>query len=199
MKKDLVSGLIKVANNLDSLGYMEEANIVDRVAKKIIVSQYQLLNKGQAQYIKITNNYNSDISNYKNLVFSAYDENNTKNKKLYLKLADDLLRAVKERGTYDDKTKKAFELQTSRILYDAQKGYEDINIAFDDDKSKPLNYYLMKYNITDFRGNLKDDIISKEILNTRFKNLKNDPDIVGKAGYFKRQLGNTYNLLALRF
>ena len=38
MKKEIVDKLIKVANNLDSLGYMREANIVDRVAKKIVLS-----------------------------------------------------------------------------------------------------------------------------------------------------------------
>ena len=70
MKKEIVDKLIKVANNLDSLGYMREANIVDRVAKKIVVSanpEVDILSLGQALSIPVTGDYAKDILNYKKL------------------------------------------------------------------------------------------------------------------------------------
>ena len=199
MKKEIVDKLIKVANNLDSLGYMREANIVDRVAKKIVVSQYKFLSESEARYIKITNNYITDINNYKNLINSAYRDD--KPKKLYLDIAKDLLNAVETRSKYDERTKKVFKLQADRILYDASNNYTDINIALSNDKTKPLNYYLMKHKITDFRGFLLDDIFDKRELDKRFKAMKADPDISGTLDekYFIKQLGDTYNILKSRF
>ena len=185
MNKDIVNKLIKVANNLDSLGYMEEANIVDRMAKKIVVSQYKFLSESEARYIKITNNYITDINNYKNLINSAYRDD--KPKKLYLDIAKDLLNAVETRSKYDERTKKVFKLQADRILYDASNNYTDINIALSND--------------TDFRGFLLDEISDKRELDKRFKAMKADPDISGTLDekYFIKQLGDTYNILKSRF
>ena len=208
MKKDLVSGLIRVANNLDSLGYMEEANIVDRVAKKIVVSQYTYKTHDQSKGISMTGDYITDITNYKNLIYSAYHKNNGKYQtdpcKEHLGYANKLLNAVLTamEAIYDTKTKKAFKVQADRILNDLMDNQTDINIALaEPDKSKPLNNYLVKYKIADSGGFLLPEITNINELNRRFMKMKNDPDIINATPeeYFIKQLGNTYNLLALKF
>ena len=207
MKKDLVSGLIKVANNLDSLGYMEETNIVDRVAKKIVVSQYTYKTHDQSKGISMTGDYITDITNYKNLIYSAYHKNNgtyqTDPCKEHLGYANKLLNAVLTamEAIYDTKTKKAFKIQADRILNDVEGDSTDINIAYTTpDESKPLNHYLVKYRITDSGGILLPEITNINELNRRFMKMKNDPVIknVTPENYFTTQLGNTYNLLKLQ-
>ena len=94
MKKEIVDKLIKVANNLDSLGYMREANIVDRVAKKIVLSanpEVIRLQKGEASSIVPSGDYATDIANYKRLYYSgyydAYNKYNKEGYNYYLNLA----------------------------------------------------------------------------------------------------------------
>lgn len=210
MKKDLVSGLIRVANNLDSLGYMEEANIVDRVAKKIVVSQYSFIDQIQLKDIGMTGVYITDITNYKNLIYSAYRDKNgkfrSKPSQVHLNYANNLLKAVQNpddpNDIYDTWEKKAFKIQADRILYDVKGKWTDINIALTSpNESKPLNHYLVKHKITDSEGSLLPEINNINELDRRFRKMKKDPDIIDATpeDYFIKQLGNTYDLLALKF
>ena len=206
--KNIINNLIKVANNLDSLGYMEEANIVDRVAKKIIVSQYTKIDHNKAKEIGMTGVYMTDITNYKNLVYSAYRDKDGKFQskpcREHLMYANNLLKAVQEdlNENYDALEKKAFEIQADRILHDVKGNWTDINIAYTSpDSSKPLNHYLVKYRITDSGGSLLPEITNINELRKRFMKMKNDSDIIDATPeyYYTKQLGDTYNLLALKF
>ena len=63
-----------------------------------------------------------------------------------------------------------------------------------------VNFYLVKYKIADSEGSLLPEITNINELNRRFMKMKNDPAIIGATpkDYFTKQLGNTYNLLALK-
>ena len=115
MKKEIVDKLIKVANNLDSLGYMREANIVDRVAKKIVVSanpEYiSKVSLDEAARLKFTANYVDDILKYKKLSFLYFklnSENKLKDMQLIGAYKKSLLDAVKNTQKFTSEQKIAF-------------------------------------------------------------------------------------------
>jgi hypothetical protein len=60
MKKELAVNLFKIANHLDSQGFIKEANSLDKIARKIVISlEYNTDPAG---------NYNIDIKNYQDMV-----------------------------------------------------------------------------------------------------------------------------------
>ena len=146
--KNIINNLIRVANNLDSLGYMEEANIVDRVAKKIIVSanpEIKRLEKGEASSIVVSGDYATDILQYKRLYYSGYydarGDYNEKGYNNYLRLAKEFLLDVRQKYRSNQQQLKAFEAQAARIREDISQGVYHIEANVDIvDKDKPLNF-----------------------------------------------------------
>ena len=204
MKKEIVDKLIKVANNLDSLGYMREANIVDRVAKKIVVSanpEVKRLDKGEASSIVPSGDYATDILNYKRLLYSGYyDANNNFNEKgynYYLNLAKNFYNEALKK--YEGYTKhRVFIAQAKRIKEDIYLGVFDIEANVDIvNKDKPLNYYLKKYKLVDENGYRKQDVDNIMTFNTRWNNLLKEPDFVKyeHQGYLRNQLEQTKTIL----
>ena len=154
MKKEIVDKLIKVANNLDSLGYMREANIVDRVAKKIVLSanpEYiSKVSLDEAARLKFTANYVDDILKYKKLSFLYFklnSENKLKDMQLIGAYKKSLLDAVKNTQKFTDEQKIAFLAQAERIDEDYRRGFPDINEQMGDETTVSLNEYLVKYRI----------------------------------------------------
>ena len=201
-KKDLASGLLKIANTLDNMGLMEEANIVDRVAKKIVVSknpEITRLQKGEAQSLVPSGDYPTDITNYKRLYYSGYydsrDDYNKEGFSYYLTLARDFL--LKTLQLYMDNPRKqlVFKNQAERIRTDIKNDYVDVNVEMTRD-SKPLNYYLKKYELVDDLGNRKDSISDINTFNARWNKLLTDPAISNMHDSDVRsQLRNTKNIL----
>jgi hypothetical protein len=209
MKKEIVDKLIKVANNLDSLGYMREANIVDRVAKKIVVSanpenNYKLT-LDQASTLKVTGDYARDINNYKSLIYSYYSMNDDKkyyDAKTLKAYADSFLNGVKKAPLtkYSNEERIAFLNQAERIWTDARQ--VDINDKLGDKNTESLNEYLALYDIANYDGTLKKDIKNMTTFNQRWNQFLNDP-IVKKLRaesplYYKKQLGTTYKILTAK-
>lgn len=204
MKKDLVSGLIKVANNLDSLGYMREANIVDRMAKKIVISanpEVNILSLGQALSIPVTGDYAKDILNYKKLKKSYkqhFDEKTLNNDDLdkFKRIINKFQKQVEIK--YNDEKYVAFYNQAQRIKYDIDNNLEDINNSLGKDQES-LNEFLGLYDIVDYNGQLYDKIKTKSEFNKRWNNFMNDPrvnKIIKRAGdKITKSLSYTYNLL----
>jgi hypothetical protein len=203
MKKEIINGLIKVANNLDLLGYKEEANIVDRVANKIVVSknpEITRLEKGEAQSLVPSGDYPTDIKNYKRLYYSGYhdskDDYNEKGFSNYLTLARDFLLKALQLYKYNPRKQLVFQEQAERIRTDIQNDYVDVNVEMTRN-SKPLNYYLKKYELVDVLGNRKDSISDINTFNARWNKLLNDPAISNKLddSSVRSQLRNTKNIL----
>ena len=204
MKKEIVDKLIKVANNLDSLGYMREANIVDRVAKKIVLSanpEVIRLQKGEASSIVPSGDYATDIANYKRLYYNGYydafDKFNEKGYSYYLNLAKNFyINALKK---YEGYTKhRVFIAQAERIRKDIKLGAYHIEANVDIvNKNKPLNYYLKKYNLVDDNGYRKQDVDNIVTFNTRWNNLLKEPDFVNYKykEYLNNQLDATETIL----
>ena len=202
--KNIINSLIKVANNLDSLGYMEEANIVDRVAKKIVKSanpEVDILSLGQALSIPVTGDYAKDILNYKKLTKSY--KHHIKEKTLnnddqdkFKRIIERFLKKIK--NIYDDQHYNAFYNQAMRIRYDIDNNIEDINISLGKDQES-LNEFLSLYDIVDYNGQLYDNIKTKSEFNKRWNNFMNDPrvnKIIKRAGdKITKSLSYTYNLL----
>ena len=211
MKKEIVDKLIKVANNLDSLGYMREANIVDRVAKKIVVSanpEYPSMTVNEARAKIPTGDYTSDIITYKSLIADTYfdiDNNYTKKGiEPYKTLAHNFkLRAITKLQEKSTQEAKAFQNQANRIKYDFENDTLDVNEMFDDKLTLSLNEYLTKYGITDYNGNLSQNIENLPQLNTEWYNFKQY--LLGKLNkkdfdtYLSTQLSKTYNILKAKF
>lgn len=94
MNKDLIIKLVKVANNLDEMGFSKEANHLDKIASKIVVS------------FTSTGIYKDDINQYKNLYLNKkYDE------------ADKFVYSVLDSKVYNKEQKEAFMHQVSGINY----------------------------------------------------------------------------------
>lgn len=206
MKKEIINGLIKVANNLDLLGYKEEANIVDRVAKKIVVSKnpvIQNLDLGQALSIPVTGDYKTDILSYKRLSGKAYfmkrkypDDDRT-NK--YFSIIRNFMKKINR--VYEEPKLSAFIAQANRIEYD-NSSETDVNYQLGDAKTESLNEYLYLYNITDQEGNLESNIKTLADFNKAWNNFKNQAvikkQIAKYPNYLQNHLSNTYNLLSAK-
>ena len=93
MNKNLVSELVKVANSLDNMGLSKEANSLDKIARKIVVSK-----------VESGSDYRTDIENYK-----AFFKNNQ------LQDATDLFNSVMKNGNYSNEQKDAFRKQAKAI------------------------------------------------------------------------------------
>ena len=203
--KNIINNLIRVANNLDSLGYMEEANIVDRVAKKIIVSanpEIKRLEKGEASSIVVSGDYATDILKYKRLYYSGYydarGDYNEKGYNNYLRLAKEFLLDVRQKYSSNQQQLKAFEAQAARIREDISQGVYHIEANVDIvDKDKPLNFYLKKYDLVDDNGSRKYDISDMQTFNTRWNNLLREPDFKNYKYpiYLRKQLDRTKQIL----
>lgn len=116
MNKDLASEIIRIANSLDVMGFVKEANSLDKIARKVISQD--------ATIPEPENDYTKDIQTYKKLVFE--DATNTKR-------ADKFATKVYQSGYLTEAQKKAFTAQKERIIgmYNAVKGdrgqYDKIN------------------------------------------------------------------------
>ena len=107
MKKDLIIQLVKVANNLDEMGFSKEANILDKIASKIVVSQ------------RPTGKYTEDIKQFKALMLAGKSDD-----------AITLLFSVLDSKDYSEAQKKAFKHQANSI--EISKNFEfDVEKAND--------------------------------------------------------------------
>jgi len=208
-KKDLASGLLKIANTLDNMGLMEEANIVDRVAKKIVVSK-----NPEVKFLKnneipsaVTGNYLTDITNIKNMLYTAFKDVNKNQRKNpdqnLISRAETLLNLVQNSDKYTKQEQKVFGLQASRIYKDYSENSIPINIQLGDKTTESLNEYLFKFGITDQIGNLNTSITDMSDFNKRWNSFKNQPIIKQQISelpkYMKLQLGRTYKMLTAKF
>lgn len=210
-KKVIARGLIKLANTLDNMNLIVEANIVDRVAKKIVVSanpKYPSMNEDVARRKMPTGDYTSDIITYKSLIYSTYYDKDGKYTKHgiepYKTFAYNFkLRAIQKLKETSAQEAKAFGNQANRIKYDFEDDIQDVNTMFDNKLSLSLNEYLTKYGITDYSGNLNQDIENLTQLNTAWYNFKQY--LLGKLNkkdfdvYLSTQLSKTYNILKAKF
>ncbi len=208
-KRDLASGLLKIANTLDNMGLIVEANIVDRVAKKIVVSKNPVVKflKNNEIPSAVTGDYLTDITNIKNMLYTAFkDENDNQRKNADQKMiskARTLLDLVQNSNMYTKQEQKVFGLQASRIYKDYSEDQTPINNKLGDETTESLNEYLFKFGITDRMGNLNSSITDMSDFNKRWNSFKNQPIIMKQISefpdYMKVQLGRTYKMLTAKF
>ena len=199
MNKDLVNELVKVANSLDNMGLAKEANSLDKIARKIVVSDnrilYDVSSEDAAKKLEQrTGKYSSDIWRYKSLYSAGYKQQ-----------ASNLYNSVVNawfNNPYSNTEKKLFKLQAERIRSDYNAEYIDINNQVTKGKKQSLNEYLFKANITDYNGKLLPEIKDKQTLRTRwfknfvpyFSNIFRDPSLNPTRS---KQFTQTFNMLAL--
>ena len=87
-RKFITNELIKVANALDEMGLNKEANSLDKIARKIVVSEnpsgWDINNSERAKYVsERTGKYSLDIERYKSLYSAGYKQESSN---LYLSL-----------------------------------------------------------------------------------------------------------------
>ena len=199
MNKDLVNELVKVANSLDNMGLAKEANSLDKIARKIVVSDnrilYDVSSEDAAKKLEQrTGKYSSDIWRYKSLYSAGYKQQ-----------ASNLYNSVVNawfNNPYSNAEKKQFKLQAERIRSDDDARIKDINEEVDNVGKQSLNEYLYKAKITDYDGKLLSEIKDKQTLRARwFKNF-----VPYFSAYFKdpslspirsKQFTQTFNMLAL--
>jgi hypothetical protein len=206
-KKEIASGLLKIANTLDNMGLIVEANNLDKIAKKIVVSknpEVNLLSLGQALSIPVTGNYKEDIVNYKKLLSSYYshERNNTLNNddlQKFKTLVNKFISTVKQK--YEGDQYSAFYNQAKRIQYDLENNLSDINENIGANQES-LNEFLRLYHIADEYGDLADEIKSRAEFNKRWNSFMNDfrvKQIVDRAGdKITKSLGYTYKILSAK-
>jgi hypothetical protein len=187
------------------MGLIVEANNLDKIAKKIVVSknpEIYNLTLNQASTIRVTGDYVKDINNYKSLIYSYYAMNDDKNyleAKTMRAYTDSFLQAVKKAPLtkYSNEKKVVFLHQAQRIYNDARK--VDINDRIGDKNTESLNEYLRLYGIADEYGNLDKEIKNMTTFNQRWNQFLNEPIIkklrAKSPAYYREQLGNTYKIL----
>jgi hypothetical protein len=97
MNKDLASEIIKVANSLDALGFVKEANSLDNIARKVI---------SQIAIPEPTGKYAEDIQTFKSLLYDKYPNNGSIAMQFSTKVLNNLT----------PQEKKAWSAQTERII-----------------------------------------------------------------------------------
>jgi hypothetical protein len=198
-KRFIADELVKVANVLDEMGLTKEANSVDRIARKIVVSEnpsgWDINNSERAKYVsERTGKYSLDIERYKSLYSAGYKQE-----------ASNLYNSVVNawfNNPYSDLQKKKFKLQAERIRSDIDANYKDINEAVSKTRKFSLNEYLVKAKITDYNGKLLPEIKDKQTLRnlwfnmvaTYFPEHNNDPS---SNDYNRKQFTKTFNMLAM--
>jgi hypothetical protein len=198
-KRFIADELIKVANVLDEMGLTKEANSVDRIARKIIVSENDSLSEIPDESVaksfeKRDGDYRTDIWRYKSLYSAGYKQEATN---LYNSVVNAWFN-----NPYNDLQKKKFKLQAERIRSDIDRGIIDINEEVNVSRKFSLNEYLFKAGITDYYGKLLPDIKDKQTLRNLwlnklpeyfpqyFDNSNTNPRV-------RKQLSNTFNMLAM--
>ena len=198
MNKDLVNELVRVANSLDNMGLNKEANSLDKIARKIVVSDNRILYdiSGEDDAKKLeqrTGKYSDDIWRYKSLYYAGYKQQ-----------ASNLYNSVVNawfNNPYSNAEKKQFKLQAERIRSDDDARIKDINEEVTNKEKQSLNEYLYKANITDYDGKLLSEIKDKQTLRARwFKNFVpyfspffKDPSL---SPIRSKQFTQTFNMLA---
>ena len=129
MNKDLASEIIKVANSLDALGFVKEANSLDNIARKVI---------SQVAVPEPEGDYTKDIQTYKELLHADLDNRGPANEfhakvisKEYLTPRQQLaFGAQVERLIQMSKFDEKERLQLNKTIYDLVKKYnlDDPNI-----------------------------------------------------------------------
>ena len=163
MNKDLASEIIRIANSLDVMGFVKEANSLDNIARKVI-SQDASIPEPEGDYTK-------DIQTYKQLLYK--DINNPTP-------ALEFKRKVHEANYLTNQQAIAFDAQVERLI--------GLSKMSEDDRSE-VNELLYnttrKYKLddpaigeTDFEKNWAKSKMKKEygpalntynILNARFR------------------------------
>ena len=198
-KRFIADELVKVANVLDDMGLTKEANSVDRIARKIVVSVndslYEIRDESDAKLLEERDgNFRTDIWRYKSLYSAGYKQEATN---LYNSVVNAWFN-----NPYSDLQKKQFKLQAERIRSDIDKGIIDINEEVNVDRKFSLNEYLYKAGITDYYGKLSPEIKDKQTLRNLW--LSKLPEYFPQ--YFdnsninprvRKQLSNTFNMLAM--
>jgi hypothetical protein len=203
MKKDLVEELIKVANNLDVMGLCKEANSLDKIASKVVLSANPVVRDVSKPFDR-TGTYAIDIQNYKSLFNSAYYDRGKRVSKPYpkiLKYATNLYNSVVNdpRSPYTKQQKEAFKQQAARIRSDIENDNVDVNKndgilinENDDIKEFSLNDLLVRNKITDYNGKLLPSIKTRKQLRALFSNLTSDVS----SAILLKQYSNTFNILS---
>jgi hypothetical protein len=198
-RKFITNELIKVANVLDEMGLTKEANSVDRIARKIIVSENDSLseipNESVAKsFEERDGDYRTDIWRYKSLYSAGYKQEATN---LYNSVVNAWFN-----NPYSDLQKKNFKLQAERIRSDIDSIYIDINEEVNKGRKFSLNEYLFKAGITDYYGKLLPAIKDKQTLRNLWLNKLPEyfPQYFDNSNTNPRkrkQLSNTFNMLAM--
>ena len=113
MKKELAVNLIKIANHLDSQGFIKEANSLDKIARKIVIS---------ADYsTDPAGNYNTDIKNYQDMVKAKKNERGWA-----ATLIDNQMNAFIQKipQLYQSPQKEAFLLQAKNIKHSLENNLD---------------------------------------------------------------------------
>jgi hypothetical protein len=179
MKKELAVNLFKIANHLDSQGFIKEANSLDKIARKIVISlEYNTDPAG---------NYNIDIKNYQDMVEAKKNE-----RAFAATLIDNQMNAfinqIKE--SYKSPQKEAFLLQAKNIKHSIETGLNSQEL---NTKLFPL---LRSKGIVDKTTN-KLVFTNREMFRSKWIDLI-QPEFNLKNQAEAQWLTNKYNLLALQ-
>jgi hypothetical protein len=150
MNKDLASEIIKVANSLDALGFVKEANSLDNIARKVI---------SQVAVPEPARDYTKDILTYKKLLYQDIDNPTP---------AKEFLRKVMDKNYLSPQQSFAFSAQTERLGKMRKMTEENRSKVNELLYNKVQKYDLDKPNIseTDFEKNWEKTKLTKKDLNS---------------------------------
>lgn len=199
MRKSIVDRLVKISNVLDSYGFFEEANSLDKIASKVVLSANPVV-RDVSKGIERTGLYATDIQNYKSLFNSAFyngDERVSKPYQKMLQYATNLYNSVVNdpRSPYTKQQKEAFKQQAARIRMDIENDTADVNASdgITTDKRKySLNDNLVRNKITDYSGKLLPNIKTRKQLRELFTTMTSDIEDKNLA----QQYSQTFNILS---
>lgn len=199
MRKSIVDRLVKISNVLDSYGFFEEANSLDKIASKIVLSANPVV-RDVSEGIERTGLYATDIQNYKSLFNSAFYNGSERVSKPYTKMleyATNLYNSVVNdpRSPYTKQQKEAFKQQAARIRMDIENNIEDVNASdgiVDGKRKFSLNDNLVRNKITNYSGKLLPNIKTRKQLRELFTTMTSDV----KNKSLLQQYSQTFNILS---
>ena len=166
MNKDLASEIIRIANSLDVMGFVKEANSLDNIARKVI---------SQVTVPEPEGNYTKDIQTYKELLYADIDNPTP---------ATEFLRKVHKANYLTPQQAFAFDAQVERLIGISKMSEKDRSKVNELLYNTTKKYKLDDPGIseTDFEKNWTNSKLTKKmnspslktynILRARFQNPK---------------------------
>jgi len=193
MNKNLISKLIKVASDLDEMGLIKEANIIDGISKDLSITIASVIPPGFIDHRpKPVGDYKKDIEKYKQIIEEFQNEKDPGKKRSLAQDATYFLNFMWDHSGWSNQKKSIFLEQAHRIRNTIYNSWDQEKI------NNQLSKDLIDLKILDKSGNLIIDKKDSMSFTNKLYELQKKYN-VDKNKYNKILIDSTIEMLNSKF